>query len=33
MLITIVGNKDKIDMEKLGKYGKIIIVEKSQILN
>lgn len=33
MLITIVGNKEKIDMEKLGKYGKIIIVEKSQILN
>ncbi len=23
----------KIDMEKLGKFGKIIIVEKSQILN
>lgn len=33
MLITIVGNKKLIDMEKLAKYGKIIEVEKKQILN
>ncbi len=33
MLITIVGNKKSIDMEKLAKYGKIIEVEKKQILN
>ncbi len=33
MLITIVGNKNSIDMEKLAKFGKIIVVEKKQILN
>jgi predicted Zn-dependent peptidase len=33
MLITIVGNKKQIDMEKLAKYGKIIEVDKKQILN
>jgi len=33
MLITIVGNKKLIDMEKLAKFGKIIEVDKKQILN
>ena len=31
--ITIVGNKDKIDMEKLSKYGQIIEVKTEDILN
>lgn len=33
MLITIVGNKSKIDLDKLAKFGKIIEVDKKQILN
>ena len=31
--ITIVGNKDKIDMEQLSKFGKIIEVNKKDIFN
>ena len=31
--ITIVGNKDKIDMEKLSKYGQIIELKEEDILN
>lgn len=33
MLITIVGNKSQVDMEKLAKFGKVVEVEKKQILN
>lgn len=33
MLITIVGNKEKIDLDKLAKFGKIVEVDKKQILN
>jgi len=33
MLITIVGNKKHINMEKLAKFGKIIEVDKKQIMN
>ncbi len=33
MLITIVGNKKSIDMEELSKYGKIIEVDKKDIMN
>jgi predicted Zn-dependent peptidase len=33
MVITIVGNKEQINMEELAKFGKIIEVEKKQILN
>lgn len=33
MLITIVGNKKHINMEDLAKFGKIIEVDKKQILN
>ena len=31
--ITIVGNKDKIDMEKLSEYGQIVEVKTEDILN
>ena len=33
MLITIVGNKKKIDMKELEKYGKIVEVKQKNILN
>ncbi|MDD3740597.1 MAG: insulinase family protein [Bacteroidales bacterium] len=33
MLITIVGNKKQINMDELSKFGKIIEVDKKQILN
>ncbi len=33
MLITIVGNKKKIDMKELAKYGKIIEVKQKTIMN
>ncbi|MCK9255355.1 MAG: insulinase family protein [Bacteroidales bacterium] len=33
MLITIVGNKEKIDFKELEKFGKIIEIDKKQILN
>jgi predicted Zn-dependent peptidase len=33
MLITIVGNKKNIDMEKLSKFGKIIEIDKKTIMN
>lgn len=33
ILITISGNSDNIDMEKLGKYGNIIHVDKKDIFN
>ena len=33
MLITIVGNKKKIDMKELAKYGKIVEVKQKAILN
>ena len=31
--ITIVGNKDKIDMEKLSQFGEVIEVKKEDIFN
>ncbi|HOZ30083.1 MAG TPA: insulinase family protein [Bacteroidales bacterium] len=33
LLITIVGNKKQINMEELAKFGKIIVVDKKQIMN
>ena len=33
MLITIVGNKKKIDMKELAKYGKIVEVKQKTIMN
>jgi len=33
MLITIVGNKKKIDMKELAKYGKIVEVKSKSIMN
>ena len=33
MLITIVGNKKKIDMKELAKYGKIVEVKQKTVLN
>ena len=33
MLITIVGNKEKIDFQELEKFGNIIELDKKQILN
>ncbi|MBJ12911.1 MAG: hypothetical protein CMG62_07550 [Candidatus Marinimicrobia bacterium] len=33
LTITVVGNKEKIDMEKLATYGKIIEVDKKKIFN
>jgi predicted Zn-dependent peptidase len=33
MLITIVGNKKQINMDELAKFGKIIEVDKKQIMN
>jgi len=33
MLICIVGNKKNIDMDKLAKFGKIIELDKKDILN
>jgi predicted Zn-dependent peptidase len=33
MLITIVGNKKDIDLQKLSKFGKVVYVEKKQIVN
>ena len=31
--ITIVGNKEKIDMEKLAKFGDVIELDKKDIFN
>ena len=33
MLITIVGNKKKVDMKELAKYGKIVEVKQKAIMN
>ena len=33
LTITVVGNKEKIDMEKLAKFGEIIEVTKDDIFN